>query len=120
MPVEPVIVTSFPETRPWDLSAKRLFTIFASRKVRPSTHSAHFDFGYPTSWLHDLIVAEDDAYFILQLGEYVPKSQRMAEYEDKDVARFVASLVPSYLRIDTQGRALRMDTFSKVASLRSF
>jgi aromatic amino acid aminotransferase I len=47
----------------------------------------------------------------------VPKSQRKAEHEPaggEDVARFVASLIPSYLRIDTQGRVIRMDTFSKV------
>jgi aromatic amino acid aminotransferase I / 2-aminoadipate transaminase len=81
-----------------------------------------FDLDNPTSWSQDLIIAEDDPYFILQLGEYVPKSQRSVECEPtegEDVARFVASLVPSYLRIDTQGRVLRMDTFSKVASLHS-
>jgi hypothetical protein len=66
----------------------------------------------------DIIIAEDDPYYILQIGEYVAKSERKAaaaaDDDDDDVARFVASLIPSYLRIDTQGRVIRMDTFSKV------
>jgi len=65
---------------------------------------------------YDIIIAEDDPYFFLQSGDFVPKSQRKAEHEPaggEDVARFVASLIPSYLRIDTQGRVIRMDTFSK-------
>ena len=70
----------------------------------------------------DIIIAEDDPYFFLQVGEYVPKSERKAaaaDNEDDNVARFVASLIPSYLRIDTQGRVIRMDTFSKVRRLGS-
>jgi len=65
---------------------------------------------------YDIIIVEDDPYYFLQLGEFVPKSQRKAEREPaagEDTARFVASLVPSFLRIDTQGRVIRLDTFSK-------
>ncbi|KAH9055317.1 PLP-dependent transferase [Lactarius vividus] len=65
---------------------------------------------------YDLIIAEDDPYFFLQLGEFVPKSQRKAERESpvgEEVARFIDSLVPSFLKIDTQGRVIRIDTFSK-------
>ena len=54
----------------------------------------------------------------------MPKSERKetataTNDADDNVARFVASLVPSYLRIDTQGRVIRMDTFSKVRRLSS-
>jgi aromatic amino acid aminotransferase I / 2-aminoadipate transaminase len=67
----------------------------------------------------DLIIAEDDPYFFLQAGEFVPKSQRKAEPEPEsvageDVERFVASLIPTFLSVDTQGRVIRMETLSKV------
>ncbi|KAI0278621.1 pyridoxal phosphate-dependent transferase [Russula aff. rugulosa BPL654] len=61
-----------------------------------------------------IIIAEDDPYYFLQAGEYVPKSKRKAAVaDDDDVAGFVRSLVPTFLRVDTQGRVIRMDTFSK-------
>jgi hypothetical protein len=49
----------------------------------------------------------------------VPKSQRKTEREPEsatgeDVERFVASLIPTYLSVDTQGRVIRMDSLSKV------
>ncbi|KAH9023085.1 PLP-dependent transferase [Lactarius pseudohatsudake] len=65
---------------------------------------------------YDVIIAEDDPYFFLQVGEFVPKSQRKAEREPpvgEEVSRFIDSLVPSFLRVDTQGRVIRIDTFSK-------
>jgi aromatic amino acid aminotransferase I / 2-aminoadipate transaminase len=67
----------------------------------------------------DLIIAEDDPYFFLQVGEFVPKSLRKSEPEPEsvtgeDVERFVASLVPTFLSVDTQGRVIRMETLSKV------
>ncbi|KAH9009850.1 pyridoxal phosphate-dependent transferase [Lactarius deliciosus] len=65
---------------------------------------------------YDVIIAEDDPYFFIQIGEFVPKSQRTAEREPpagEEVQRFIDSLEPSFLRVDTQGRVIRMDTFSK-------
>lgn len=65
---------------------------------------------------YDIIIAEDDPYFFLQVGEFMPKSQRKAESEPpagEEVSHFIDSLVPSYLRVDTQGRVIRIDTFSK-------
>ena len=66
----------------------------------------------------DIVIAEDDPYYFLQLGEFVPKSRRkVAEREppaEEEVSHFIDSLVPSFLRIDTQGRVIRLDTFSKV------
>ena len=67
--------------------------------------------------VQDIIIAEDDPYFFLQIGEFVPKSQRKAaecESPGGEVSQFVNSLVPSFLGIDTQGRVIRIDTFSKV------
>ena len=68
----------------------------------------------------DIIIAEDDPYYFLQIGEYVSKSKRKPAADDDDdddddnAALFVRSLIPTFLRIDTQGRVIRMDTFSKV------
>ena len=68
--------------------------------------------------VQDIIIAEDDPYYFIQAGEFVPKSQRKAtEHEPpvgEEVSHFVDSLVPSFLRVDTQGRVIRFDTFSKV------
>ena len=71
----------------------------------------------------DIIIAEDDPYYFIQVGEYVPKSKRKAaaaaaDEDGDDVSRFVQSLIPTFLRVDTQGRVIRMDTFSKVRSHR--
>ncbi|KAF9061386.1 pyridoxal phosphate-dependent transferase [Rhodocollybia butyracea] len=61
---------------------------------------------------YDVIIVEDDPYFFLQEGKYLPKSERVPEPELDDEA-FIASLAPSFLKIDYQGRVIRMDTFSK-------
>lgn len=48
----------------------------------------------------DIIICEDDPYFFLQIGEYVPKSVRKHQTNDadEDDAHFLAGLAPSYLR----------------------
>ena len=69
----------------------------------------------------DIIIVEDDPYFFLQFREFLPKSRRQAaerERQGDDVSRFIDNLVPSFLKIDTQGRVIRMDTFSKVSPAR--
>lgn len=64
----------------------------------------------------DVIIVEDDPYTFLQFPTY-----RLSE-AGKDVVSgtepqspeaFKASLVPSFLSFDTQGRVIRLDTFSK-------
>ena len=73
---------------------------------------------------YDIIIVEDDPYWYLQYPtaaekeaesrdqpvpaiEPVPKPEKSSGYE------FLDSLVPSYLSIDTEGRVVRLDTFSK-------
>jgi hypothetical protein len=56
------------------------------------------------------------AYYFLQSGEYHRSEQeRSAALPNKTEsdAEFLASLVPSYLHLDCQGRVVRIDTFSK-------
>ncbi|EJU06677.1 PLP-dependent transferase [Dacryopinax primogenitus] len=66
---------------------------------------------------HDVIIVEDDPYYFLQCGTYVPKAQRTTAKVAKDgkdaEEAFIQSLAPSYLRVDYQGRVIRLDTFSK-------
>jgi len=92
---------------------------------------------------YDVIICEDDPYFILQAGEYIPRNQREINARhaspsfgsatvnsEEEIQEFIDSLVPSYLkydnlvmlsmiaeaisRFDYQGRVIRLDTFSKV------
>ena len=56
------------------------------------------------------------AYYFLQSGEYHrSEAERSAALPNKTEsdAEFLASLVPSYLHLDCQGRVVRIDTFSK-------
>ncbi|KAJ3768951.1 pyridoxal phosphate-dependent transferase [Lentinula raphanica] len=62
---------------------------------------------------YDIIIVEDDPYYFLQQGEYVPKADRVTDAANGDDEVFIASLAPSYLKVDYQGRVIRLDTFSK-------
>jgi aromatic amino acid aminotransferase I len=64
---------------------------------------------------HDLYILEDEPYYFLQMQPYTganqPDAPPPASHEE-----FLKSLVPSYLRMDVDGRVMRMDSFSKVVS----
>ncbi|KAF9055066.1 PLP-dependent transferase [Hymenopellis radicata] len=49
-------------------------------------------------------------------GEYVPKSARVNVTQESDEEKFIASLAPSFLKFDYQGRVIRLDTFSKTVA----
>lgn len=70
---------------------------------------------------YDVIIAEDDPYWYLQFpsstagspldaGNTKPSEWKSSGYD------FLDSLVPSYVSIDTDGRVLRLDTFSKTVA----
>lgn len=72
----------------------------------------------------DIIIIEDDPYWYLQYpsaevdeararSRPVPESKLVNPLQKKSGYDFVDSLVPSYLNIDTDGRVVRLDTFSK-------
>ncbi|KAF8195928.1 pyridoxal phosphate-dependent transferase [Mycena galopus ATCC 62051] len=65
--------------------------------------------------IYQICVEFDDPYFVLQEGTYLPKSQRRSQNNvaGDDEKKFIASLEPSYLKFDYQGRVIRLDTFSK-------
>jgi len=68
---------------------------------------------YAVAQKHDLYILEDEPYYFLQMQPYTgpnaPDVPPPKSYEE-----FLASLVPSYLSLDTDGRVMRMDSFSKV------
>lgn len=68
---------------------------------------------YALAQKHDLMVLEDEPYYFLQMQPYVGASSPPPP-PPKTHAEFLASLVPSLLSLDTDGRVIRLDSFSKV------
>ncbi|GIZ36593.1 hypothetical protein CKM354_000006300 [Cercospora kikuchii] len=64
---------------------------------------------YRMAQKHDLLIVEDEPYYFLQMQE--PHEKPLTHREE-----FLQSLVPSYLSMDTDGRVVRMDSFSKVVA----
>ena len=68
---------------------------------------------------YDVIIVEDDPYYFLQFPDYKRKSQRSLSshipgtVSPESSQRFIDTLEPSYLKLDYQGRVIRLDTFSK-------
>ncbi|KAJ2061062.1 hypothetical protein GGI17_003319 [Coemansia sp. S146] len=69
---------------------------------------------YEVAKKHDLVIIEDDPYYYLQFGEYRPVGET-ADPEDRysDLPG-VTALIPSLLSMDTDGRVIRLDSFSKI------
>lgn len=79
---------------------------------------------------YDVIIVEDDPYWNLQFPsayerearhrgssqEPGPGVQNYNEHGKSSGYAFLDSLVPSYLSIDTEGRVVRLDTFSKTVA----
>lgn len=64
---------------------------------------------------HDIYIIEDEPYYFLQMDPYVPASQASAKASGPEtIDEFLGSLIPSLLSMDTDGRVLRLDSFSKV------
>ncbi|KAJ1766332.1 hypothetical protein GGH19_003302 [Coemansia sp. RSA 1807] len=63
---------------------------------------------YAVAQKHDLVIIEDDPYYFLQLGP-MPETQDTTATDMNKL-----SLVPSLLSLDTDGRVIRLDSFSKI------
>lgn len=79
---------------------------------------------YAVAQKHDLIIVDDDPYASLVLSKYrgpaasesddAPLEPGRVDLNDvTDLDSFARSLSRSYLSIDTDGRVLRLDSFSK-------
>lgn len=66
---------------------------------------------YSVCQQYDMIIVEDDPYWNLQFPSsqkiFIPEPVKPSGY------KFLDSMTPSYLSIDTDGRVVRLDTFSK-------
>ena len=68
---------------------------------------------YAVAQKHDIYILEDEPYYFLQMQPYTGASTPTPPAPSSHEA-FLASLVPSFLSLDTDGRVMRMDSFSKV------
>ncbi|KAJ2907748.1 hypothetical protein GGI21_003578 [Coemansia aciculifera] len=72
---------------------------------------------YEVAQKHDLVIIEDDPYYYLQFGEYkaaVDSGEAVAAGGRYDDLPGVTGLIPSLLSMDTDGRVIRLDSFSKI------
>lgn len=68
---------------------------------------------YRIAQKHDLYIIEDEPYFFLQMQPYTGSSAPDVPPPATHEA-FISALVPSFLSLDTDGRVMRLDSFSKV------
>ncbi|VVT48567.1 uncharacterized protein SAPINGB_P001842 [Magnusiomyces paraingens] len=69
---------------------------------------------YDLACKYDFIIVEDEPYYFLQMHEYKFGATAADLPPVPSHDEFLKSLVPSYLSLDTEGRVLRLDSFSKV------
>lgn len=72
---------------------------------------------YRIACKHDFLIIEDEPYYFLQMGPYIKDLEERKKLQDSSRQtheQFVESLVDTFLSLDTEGRVIRMDSFSKV------
>ncbi|PSN69683.1 aromatic amino acid aminotransferase 1 [Corynespora cassiicola Philippines] len=112
----------------WDEAARGrkphlLYTIPTGQNPTGATQSAARRRAlYAVCRKHDIFILEDEPYYFLQMAPYA-ESPPGSQAEQGEVApeptsheSFLDALVPSFLSMDTDGRVMRMDSFSKVLS----
>ncbi|KAH8667898.1 pyridoxal phosphate-dependent transferase [Ilyonectria robusta] len=71
---------------------------------------------YRVAQKHDLIILEDDPYYYIQMDKFASAENSQIETRFNSPESLLGMLIPTYLSIDTDGRVVRMDSFSKVVS----
>lgn len=102
--------------RAWDTSAgaihkkpRTLYTIPSGQNPTGRTQAGERRRAiYRVAEEHDLIIIEDDPYYLLQLGG--PGAGLAPMTQDT----YLSALPPSYLSLDKSGRVLRLDSTSKI------
>lgn len=107
----------------WDETARRapkpflVYTVPTGQNPTASTQSLQRRKQiYAVAEKHDLFILEDEPYFFLQMDPFVSGQTHpdSSSFKPAPVAEFLTNLVPSYLSLDTSGRVLRLDSFSKI------
>lgn len=112
------LLDNWEERRP-DLKGKKpkaLYTISTGQNPTGLTQSLEFRRKvYALAEKHDFAIIEDDPYGYLTLPPYAEPTTVHNLKDDLSVDDYLQDhLVPSYLSIDTSGRVLRIETFSKL------
>lgn len=71
---------------------------------------------YELACKHDFIIVEDEPYYFLQMETYTQDESARAGKVVSDQEQFLSALIPSFISMDTQGRVIRLDSFSKVVA----
>jgi aromatic amino acid aminotransferase I len=105
----------------WDATEKRarkphvLYTVPTGQNPTGSTQSAARKRAiYEVCQKHDIYILEDDPFYFVQLHPRAPGSNPEVSPPKLSVGQFLASLPTSFLSIDTDGRVMRIDSFSHV------
>ena len=72
---------------------------------------------YRIACKYDFLILEDEPYYFLQVGEYIKDlgERKMIQEQPKQThEQFLKALAKTFLSLDTEGRVVRMDSFSKV------
>ncbi|KAL3235287.1 Aromatic/aminoadipate aminotransferase 1 [Nakaseomyces bracarensis] len=73
---------------------------------------------YKIAQKHDFLIIEDEPYYFLQVGPYFAdkneRAQQAEQHANMSHDDFLKSLALTFLSVDTDGRVIRMDSFSKV------
>ncbi|EMG51148.1 Aromatic amino acid aminotransferase, putative, partial [Candida maltosa Xu316] len=60
------------------------------------------------------MIIEDEPYYFLQMETYTTDKSAREGKAIHDHDEFIKALVPSFISLDTEGRVIRLDSFSKV------
>ncbi|EHL03659.1 putative Aromatic amino acid aminotransferase C56E4.03 [Glarea lozoyensis 74030] len=104
----------------WDATARKarkprvLYTVPSGQNPTGATQgTARRQAIYKVAQKHDLYIFEDEPYYFLQMQPYTgPNSPPVPAPKTNE--EFLKALIPTYLSMDTDGRVMRMDSFSKV------
>lgn len=114
--LEHLLQTWHPSQRSGACKPFVLYTVPSGQNPTGATQSAGRRRAiYRVAQKHDLYIIEDEPYYFLQMEPYDPSPSSQPQVPTTHES-FLASLVPSYLSLDTDGRVMRLDSFSKVVA----